>query len=79
MCGSNEILKIFNPSLINPTSGGYREAGAWLNTAWWLNLTDVFNPGDVPMPWNRQRLKKDFWNLHISFYAIPLRLPWKWF
>jgi len=34
-------------------TGGYREAGAWLNTAWWLNLTDVFNPGDVPMPWNR--------------------------
>jgi len=24
-------------------TGGYREAGAWLNTAWWLNLTLLFD------------------------------------
>ena len=31
-------------------TGGYREAGAWLNTAWWLNLTLLFD--DKPA-WER--------------------------
>ena len=35
-------------------SGGYRDAGAWLNTVYWLNLTHVFDPDpDVPSEWIR--------------------------
>ena len=37
-------------------TGGYREAGAWLNTAYWLNLTAVFDPSLASTPslvWER--------------------------
>ena len=41
-------------------TGGYREAGAWLNTAWWLNLTTLFNPGETPA-WERMtNISPDF-------------------
>ena len=34
-------------------TGGYREAGAWLNTAWWLNLTILFDPDETLPAWER--------------------------
>ena len=34
-------------------TGGYREAGAWLNTAWWLNMTAVWDPSPLALPWQR--------------------------
>jgi len=36
-------------------TGGYREAGAWLNTAYWLNLTAVFDPNlaSPSLAWER--------------------------
>jgi len=34
-------------------TGGYREAGAWLNTAWWLNLTILFDTNTTLPAWER--------------------------
>jgi len=34
-------------------TGGYREAGAWLNTAWWLNLTILFDSEETKPAWER--------------------------
>lgn len=34
-------------------AGGYREAGAWLNTAWWLNITALYDTTWTGPLWER--------------------------